>query len=311
MISKPTVLVLGAGASQKYGFPSGTELKNQVVRTLSGEGSSLFERYSGMGYNEQEVRRFRDALKQSGVPSVDAFLEHRQEFLGIGKTAIAEILIPYENENKLFGASEDWYGFLLDRLNTPFDRFQENQITILTFNYDRSLEWYIFKALQARYGMNNLDAINLLKKLRTIHLYGTLGGLPWENGRAYQPSIEWPKPNVTYGPEIKFDIILASNKIKIIHEGILQDQEFTRALEALSAAKRIVFLGFGYNKVNVERLRPKEWRSLQDPVLGSAFGLTELEKTVARRYIEHRTEFGEKDWDVLRYLREKVDLEAN
>ncbi|MBI1808154.1 MAG: hypothetical protein HYR76_14035 [Ignavibacteria bacterium] len=38
MIPKSTVLILGAGASRMYGFPSGAELKEQVVQTLSNEG---------------------------------------------------------------------------------------------------------------------------------------------------------------------------------------------------------------------------------------------------------------------------------
>ncbi|MBI1808153.1 MAG: hypothetical protein HYR76_14030 [Ignavibacteria bacterium] len=264
-----------------------------------------------MGFDKQQVINFRDALKQSGVNSVDAFLEHRRGFLEIGKTAIAESLIPFEDESKLFNLNTDWYGYLLDRLNSPIDRFHENQLTILTFNYDRSLEWYLYKAFQARYRLTGEETIGVLRKIPIIHLYGTLGGLPWEkNGRPYLPTTEWPQAGVMYGPMIIFGINSARGKIKIIHEEHEQDPEFNKAIEMLSKAKRIVFLGFGYNKVNIKRLSPHKWTNVEHPILGTAFGRTELESHVARRDIAHNTEFGKEEWDILRFLRERIDFEA-
>ena len=35
MIKTPTVLILGAGASINYGFPSGLQLKNEICREIS------------------------------------------------------------------------------------------------------------------------------------------------------------------------------------------------------------------------------------------------------------------------------------
>jgi hypothetical protein len=299
LISKPTVFILGAGASRMYGFPLGAELKNQVLQKLDNEGASLFERYYSMGFEPSEVEDFRDALRESGVDSVDAFLEHRGgEFLKIGKTAIAEALIPFEDESKLFGQDADWYGYLLGKLNAPLDQFHKNRLTILTFNYDRSLEWYMFKALQARYGLKENEVIKLLGNLQVVHLYGVLGSLPWDGGgRAYNPSTQ------------EHQIPLARDKIKIIHEDLAGDLEFNKAKAELAIAERIVFLGFGYNRINVQRLHPEKWRSVEEPILGSAFGLTRLEKIIAARQIGKQSSFGEADWDVLRFLREKVDLE--
>jgi hypothetical protein len=298
LISRPTVLILGAGASRMYGFPEGAELKKLVLQRLDNMGSAEFAQYHLMGIEPSDVTNFRDALKQSGVNSVDAFLEHRREFLKIGKTAMAEALIPFEDESKLFSSDADWYGYLLDRLNAPLDHFRENRLTILTFNYDRSLEWYMFKALQARYRLKKNEAIEVLTMLPVIHLYGMLGSIPWDqNGRPYDPSAE------------EHQIPLARDKIKIIHEDLTGDLEFNRAKAELAIAERIVFLGFGYNRINVQRLHPEKWRSVEEPILGSAFGLTRREKIIAARQIGKQSSFGEADWDVLRFLREKVDLE--
>jgi hypothetical protein len=282
-----------------YGFPSGPELKRLVLQGLSNERTALFKRYYSMGFKRSEVASFREALRESGVDSVDAFLEHRPEFLKIGKTAIAAALIPFEDESKLFGSrATDWYGYLLGRMNAPLNHFHENQLTVLTFNYDRSLELYMVKALKARYGSKEEEVIEVFRNLSAVHLYGMLGDLPWDpNGRAYDPSTH------------EDQIALARDKIKIIHEDLAGDLEFRRAMAALTYAQRVVFLGFGYNRINLQRLRPEKWRSVQEPVLGSAFGLTRLEKIIAARQIGKQSSFGEADWDVLRFLREKVDLE--
>jgi hypothetical protein len=145
-----------------------------------------------------------------------------------------------------------------------------------------------------------LGVIELLDKLPVIHLYGMLGGLPWDhNGRAYNPSTQ------------EHQIPRARDKIKIIHEDLGADFEFGRAIAALAHAQRIVFLGFGYNKINVQRLHPEKWKNVEEPVLGSAFGLTRLETIVAARQIGKKSSFGEADWNVLRFLKEKVDLEES
>lgn len=299
MISKPTVFILGAGGSMMYGFPSGRELKDLVIRLYRKEGPALNKHREAMGLDEYLVKKFCVDLSQSGVSSVDAFLEHRKEYLDIGKTAIAEALIPFEDEAKLFPKESDWYGYLLDNLNTPLDRFIENQLTILTFNYDRSLEWYMFKALRARFGLNEDRALELVGMIPVIHLYGTLGGLPWENnGRPYHSFNDRP------------EIYLARDKIKIIHEDVGKDKEFEKALVALSTAKRIVILGFGYNGVNIGRLRPARWAFCDHPIRGSAYGMTEQEKAYAKKVIGHAMSFGNTDWDLLRFLREKVALES-
>lgn len=299
MITKPTVLILGAGASSMYNFPTGAQLRNQILGSLRNLRAESIQKYSYMGFDKKEVDSFVNAFSQSGVASIDAFLEHRREFINIGKTVIAETLIPYENESTLFGQSTDWYGYLLDRMNATVEDFATNKLTVLTFNYDRSLEWYFFKALQARFGIGRVDAAKMMTSIPIIHLYGSLGGLPWEDtDRPYTPSNE------------RQDIYAARDNIKIIHEDIENDKEFTRGLNALSGAKRIVFLGFGYNRVNIKRLSPERWSNCETPIRGTAYGLTDLETTYVKKVIKHDVKFGFMGWNVLQFLREHVQLET-
>lgn len=281
-----------------YGFPTGEELKDLIIRLYAKEGPALNGHREAMGLDIFHVKEFCADLSQSGHSSVDAFLEYRKEYSKIGKTAIAEVLIPFEDESKLFSVDRNWYKYLLGKLNAPPDQFHSNKLTIVTFNYDRSFEWYLFKTLSARFGLNEVDALELVGRIPVIHLYGTLGGLPWEsNGRPYNSRKERP------------DIYLARDKIRIIYEDVSEVQEFNQAHEAFRSAERVVFLGFGYNKVNIQRLERGKWRRSNQFFQSSAFGITDLEKTGIKRMFDREIDFGNSDWDILKFLREKVDFE--
>ena len=98
MITKPTVLILGAGASMPYQFPSGKKLREKICREIKEPLKDLFDVPS----KKAEVEHFISSFSRSGTSSIDAFLEYRTEFMEIGKLAIALALIPSENEGKLF-----------------------------------------------------------------------------------------------------------------------------------------------------------------------------------------------------------------
>ena len=64
------------------------------------------------------------------------------------------------------------------------NEFSEHALSIITFNYDRSLEEYLYRVLGALY---NRDAEELVQGLSIIHVHGDLGPLDWESqrGRKY------------------------------------------------------------------------------------------------------------------------------
>src|SRR5687768_2077401 len=109
MLTKPIVLVLGAGASVPFGFPTGRNLSELIVQQLrSGQaGFKALQQYGG--YTDDEINLFRQTFSRSGQNSIDAFLEHRSDLLGIGKAATAQALIRFESEEKLFSFdAENW-----------------------------------------------------------------------------------------------------------------------------------------------------------------------------------------------------------
>ena len=98
MITTPTVLVLGAGASYPYGFPTAKDLKQSICNTFSREGLPAIFRSEDCTFAPEQFFEFREAFLRAGQPSVDAFLERRQNFLGVGKLAIAFCLMPFETK---------------------------------------------------------------------------------------------------------------------------------------------------------------------------------------------------------------------
>lgn len=222
MIVEPTVLVLGAGASVDYGFPTGRELLLEIC-TDGRRGKLRTFLHKQMGYSEAEIDEFTTALMLSGAPSVDLFLEHRREFEQIGKAAIAAALIPLEESANLFPApNRRWYETLFG-LMAEDGPFQDNLLSILTFNYDRSLEAYLFKALTNLYRMEENNAETIISR-HVIHLHGSLGEtlLPSNRDRGYAPEClpEWVKS--------------AANRIKIVHEAEPKSAEFQRAHDLLA-----------------------------------------------------------------------------
>jgi hypothetical protein len=311
MIGRKTTLILGAGASAPFGFPTGNQLLGSVIKLLTPtpieKGVPYFVLEHAnllglLGFSQTKISEFRKALQRSGRTSVDAFLEYRPEFIDIGKIAMAIILIGYEDEQHLFSPDKDsWYEYLFNQLNTRFDDFDKNQLSILTFNYDRSLEHFLLTALSNSYNKPVNECVKKLKSIPIIHLHGDLGGLPHLDDTMAR----------FYEPKVTMDTVkVASGRIKIIHEGTGREQQLEEARVILQESEIICFLGFGFHPLNLERLGMKNCRlgplgSKQ--ICGSSLGLTNVEVA----YISgqhginlrpHRYEY--KNFDVLQFLRE-------
>lgn len=298
MIIDPTVLILGAGASVPFGFPSGRELLIEICKRLGSRGATFFVTMEQCGYDLTAQEVFKNELYGSFQPSVDAFLEKRPEFMEIGKAAISCALIPYENQTALITRPEkaEWYEYLFGKMDTGWDRFAENRLSIITLNYDRSLEHFLFTALIHSYDKSEEDTASLLRTIPIVHVYGQLGQLPYlaGGGRPYTSDVH---------PDIVAQCV---SEIKIVHENV-HDATFSAAHELLAGAQKICFLGFGYHSDNLQRLRldklPKDTR-----ILGSVLGLGGAEiQGVQRFFIEtcgRSAQLGGENLDVLRMLRD-------
>ena len=194
MITEKTVLILGAGASMGFHYPSGPQLKQLIRNMLGNKSRSEYRTLHQLVPEAEKIQTFVKALSKSGRTSIDAFLENRRDLMQIGKYAIAIALLKKEVETSLFATENEitkeknWYDYLFGRMNGSFDEFANNKIAFVTFNYDRSLEHYLFESLKNSYGKTDEEVTAVLKKIPIIHVHGQLGNLLWQgaNGRAYK-----------------------------------------------------------------------------------------------------------------------------
>jgi hypothetical protein len=253
VLTTKTVFVLGAGASHPFDYPVGATLFEEVVSNLS-HASNREElcKLAGHQFDVEHVASFQQALFRSGLRSVDAFLEHRAEFLEIGKAIMARLLITHEQPDHLWQAdnAKNWMPYLFGRLmTTSFEKFEDNRVSFITFNYDRSLEYFLFQSLKNTFGKQDNECAALLSKIPIIHLHGRLGFLPWE-GKEHEVTREY---KLDINPRA---LEICKRGIKVIHEDISdeRDQDFENAKALLREAEVVFFLGFGFAPLNAERL---------------------------------------------------------
>ena len=178
MIRVPTVLVLGAGASTHLEYPLGNVLL-QLVCQVNGkpEFAGVQERFGA-----DHVRAFVTHMAECGDSSIDAYLARCEPSdLAMGKYLIAAHLKQYERKRELTmeGIGGGWYRDLFNALvDGDLENLGDHGLTIVTFNYDRSLEAYLHTRLAARFRLTPELATEYLHKIPIIHVHGILGSFP-------------------------------------------------------------------------------------------------------------------------------------
>jgi len=344
MIKTKTLLILGAGASQPFGFPLGRGLRDEIYEMLAPPAAQPLNRRDfdniegtirllmdevGDGKSSYpspiygKIQDFRKALIRSGRFSVDAFLEHRlNEFEIIGKRAIVVALQKYEDPEKfehmrqtLEGEKKNnWYALLVEALieDVPLEEFSGKNLKIVTFNYDRSLEYYLHDSLMNSYGITTEEAAEKINEIDIIHVHGKLGDLEWQ---------ENPGCVLKYGQELSGPILAeVAKNIKIIPTDTIITPEFEKAGNMIVWADRIFILGFGFNKQNLKRLKLGPFRKDRGGVYGTGMGLRHRDfSTISalkianlanlhRRRLKGELNFPLPNKTIYKYLWDDIDL---
>ena len=293
MISKPTVLVLGAGASQPYGFPVGRELAETVCKEFVANGEPG-KHFRNTPFSEELLDTFRDepgvtarliqefasAFRESACNSLDDFVQAvgNRRFLLLVKAAIICKLITSENRDALLAAdsAKDWYTYLFQYLRTPqVDGFEGNQLKVITFNFDRSFERRLFLMIKGNYGLTDEQAAHVAQTIPVFHVHGSLGGCAWLGDGQLVPRDYTP----TGSSEQKLKIL---SQIRLVHEE-LPDAAMQDAWKWLHAARSIIFLGFGYHELLLSRLKMDQ--PYEATVYGSVLGFSASERDrIAHRF---------------------------
>ena len=180
----------------------------------------------------------------------------------------------------------------------------------MTFNYDRSFEYFLFNAIKNTYSLSVDTTVSIMNQIPLIHLHGQLGNLPYFG----ENELEF---GYTQGTSLNPDIIKKIMfEIKIISE--LKDElpdEFIRANEILNNSQKICFLGFGYHPTNIYRLMKNFKGNAFNPnrIIGTAFKIESGERPqieqLFKKYNNAGIKLGDSSLKILEFLKKTVVFE--
>ena len=313
MIRTDTTLIIGAGANREIEMPDGAELLAKIAGGFEFERltsdvksrdlvalAQLFQRIApdlGMTYDElvAGATAIRDATLVS--TNIDAILEqygHDPAVQAAGKIAIVYYTLQAESKSTLaveprakdelpLRGTENWL-FQLGQLivkGVPRAKAEEcfEKLSIVCFNYDRAIEHYLPWVVQRAFGMSYEESCELVAgRLRIVHPYGVAGRLPWQDA----------EKTVAWGTEEPEDYVGLSKRIFTASQraSSRQFQSYLRA--EMSRAKRLAFLGFGFDPMNVAMLFDELEHDNPDMLI-SLVGVGETEQKAILRLIHRLT----------------------
>ena len=284
-MSRKTVFVIGAGASSEVNLPTGRQLKEKIAQLLdirfdihqiSGDRTimdALREFTKNANHQTDELNSYLyeawhigDALQLA--LSIDNFIDQHRDNEKIalcGKLAIVKSILEAEGHSLLYfkqdrtdstinfkNLEKTWY---LDFFRLLTENCQKNElkerfesITLIIFNYDRCVEFFMLKALQKTYRINENEAADLVKCLSIYHPYGSVGLLP---SLATNNTIAFGQlPNAS-------QLLALAQQIKTFTEGTdPSSSDIVKIRESMAKASHIAFMGFAFRKLNMNLIAP-------------------------------------------------------
>jgi len=171
--------------------------------------------------------------------------------------------------------SGNWYRFLLDALirdcREPEHIIKNKGLTIVTFNYELSLEFYFYEILK------NIEFFNkegkdysseFLSKLNIIHVYGQLGYYAWNRdfceqlyGKEIFEMMTERKVD-SYADSCANNACVYSQSIQVVGAEKWQEHKeknhIKEVMKAIKEAKNVFILGFGFYPENMNLLEFEE-----------------------------------------------------
>ncbi|MEQ1850880.1 MAG: hypothetical protein ABMA01_04720 [Chthoniobacteraceae bacterium] len=291
MILQNCVLILGAGASIPYGIPrKGLSFRDAILeaagRSESRYRSSVHafcEQFGQLGYS---IDRFlAECSRRESTRTVEA-----KKLIEIGKAAIVKALLPCESPDSV---QHGWYDDLVNALTSRFPAGTKKRLPIITFNYDRSLEYHLMRSLGAIYDKADLDVQAMNELVEITHVYGQLGDLPEILGRE--------EGAVPYGSKNPATIPHAVSAVRVVGERT-EEAHINRIRERLRVPGALVFIGFGFLPENMELLNLQAVDA-QTPVFASGYNLSDgMRRTLVNIHPHLRWHFGDIGDDASAFL---------
>ena len=285
MFSQNTVFILGAGSSWHYNYPTGEELVNEIkilANSFSKSWDKSFRRildeqilYSThfismlpifiqemAGHDPAKIDdAFKATLKNldslyekiiiSDPMVIDHFLCFNTDIAKIAKILIAAALL--RHERKSAEPRGNWYKFLIQKLMSGCNRsddLHQNKVKFITFNYDLSLEYKLYKGLGVNHIFSDKENLsNFFTDDRFLHVYGKLRSSKIEEPFYKISDNDFNKKELDIAYEASKDIktIDPSDKIEDLTTMKL-------ASKAIHEANVVYILGYGFDRDNSQRL---------------------------------------------------------
>lgn len=317
-MSKKTVYVIGAGASQEARLPTGHELKSKISNLLSirfdddarqkGGDVLITEALRALARTSDHPDDISPYLKaawhiRDALPlaiSIDNFLDtHRDnaEIAICGKLAIVRSILTAEKSSLLYfdrsrsdssinlhRLEDTWYLSFFKLLveNCTKDDLEDRlkSIVFIIFNYDRCVEHFIYHALKKYYKVLDDEAAHLVSHMNIYHPYGSVGSLPgFVNGDS---------DTVEFGADLHTSQLLQLiKKIKTFAEGTDPKSSDISAIKGhMKPASRLVFMGFAFHKLNMQLIAPNTKSvGLRRSCYATTFNISKSDEEVIRKQI--------------------------
>lgn len=314
MFRSKTTLIVGSGAGYEIEMPDPRELLAKIAQgfDFARLGSELqtrdmvmlsrqFEKFARrLGTTQEKLQEAAGAIRQASrvTNSIDAILEqHGRDPLvqAAGKLAIVYYTLQAESRSPLaleprdpgdlpLRGNENWL-YQLGRMivaGVPRNKAEQcfDNLSIISFNYDRSIQHYLPWVVHMAFGMTLSEARQLVAaKLKLTYPLGNVGRLPWEKGEA--PDVEW-------GNEEPWNLHALVSEVRTGTEMRAKPQLAQKIIAEVSGGKRIVFLGFGFDPLHIDLLL--DYSLSHDPdLLVSLTGMADGPKSAVHRTLKRLT----------------------
>jgi hypothetical protein len=268
MYSQRVVFIIGAGASCEFNMPTGLALKTNIANALNNEEVRIKFQIGGPQGDTPTWYDAADELAKviEQFDSIDEALHWFSPYAPVvllGKQMIVKEILRAERQSRLFEKADPdvtplrsyndvWATYFLRMAiaSTKKDDICKafSNVTIINFNYDRTVEHFLYSELQRSLGADKDNTKQAISGLRIIRPYGSVGPLPWqsESGVLFGQAVD----DVDSGDRI-WEL---SKSIRTFTEQKLSSDVKSEIENVIQNAQVIIILGFCFHQQNMQLL---------------------------------------------------------
>lgn len=274
------LLIVGAGASVCCEFPLGKDLIPMLCSGLRELCPALSDSDDGMEQAEGEHQRLARVCRDTTFETIDELLIRRPDLRSAGSLAIAAVLATKQiSVAKYRKTHSTWHNTIYKRLFRETELWRRDrsiqappEIGMVNFNYDLNVQVGIAIRHHADSGCEPADAWALATQCPIVHVHGAL-------------SLDNDIIEVLANDHHKLQVSLESLRgmakrlaLSTDEAKLFNDESLAIARSWVRHASEIMFLGFGFDPCNLNRIgigaKHSEWASRERRIQATGKGLS-------------------------------------